>query len=151
MWRLGFAIPGSAQFWEEVPHKRPRAAQWPSRLAIISSYGRSGYVKGLFLQNLSVTGPFLVVDLVPDVVLAGRLVHRNALFFFQRIRVVHNDGTVVVPDAQQQLLTMAIKLHMGGYLTRLRLEGLDDLQGLLVDDVHLVGVGAEEQLGSGVA
>src|SRR5690554_1884683 len=79
-------------------------------------------------QGSSVTGPFLVVDLVPDVVLAGRLVHRNAFFFFQRIRVVNNDGTVVVPDAQQQLLAMAIKLHMGGYLAWLRLQGLDDFQ-----------------------
>src|SRR5690554_7221068 len=119
MWRLGFAIPGSAQFWEEVPHKRARAAQWPSRLAIISSYGRSGYVKRLFLQNLLVAGAFLVVDLVPDVVLAGRIVHRNALFFFQRIRVVNNDVTVVVPYAQQQLFAMAVKLHMGGYLAGL--------------------------------
>src|SRR5690606_26839 len=119
MWRLGFAIPGSAQFWEEVPHKRPRAAQWPSRLALIRSYGRAGSVKGLFLQILSVSGAFLVVDLVPDIVLAGGFLHRNAFFFFQRIRVVHNDGTVVVPDAQQQLFTMAIKLHMVRYLARL--------------------------------
>ena len=96
-------------------------------------------------------GAFLVVDLVPDIVLAGGFLHRNAFFFFQRIRVVHNDGTVVVPDAQQQLFTMAIKLHMGRYLARLRLQGLDDFQGLLIDNVHLVGVGAEEHICPGVA
>src|SRR5690554_7900243 len=68
---------------------------------------RCTILKARELVNQSVTGSFLVVDLVPDVVLAGRLVHRNALFFFQRIRVVNNDGTVVVPYAQQQLLAMA--------------------------------------------
>ena len=45
---------------------------------------------------------------------------------------------------------MAVEFHVRGHFSRLRLKRFDDLQGLLVDNVHLVSVGAEEHICPGV-
>src|SRR3546814_4469943 len=81
-----------------------------------SASGPSGMMRCLM------GGAFGVFDLVAHVVLAGRLVHRNALDFPQREAVVDDQRAVVVPDAEQQVASVAREFDMGGVLAGHRSE-----------------------------
>ena len=96
------------------------------------------------------TGTRRAGDLVVHIVFARRLDHGQALDLLQGLRVVHDHRALHIPDAQQCVLAVLVELDVRGGLARHRLQGLDDLQGALVDDVHLVLVGAEEHVRPGV-
>src|SRR5690606_26250066 len=83
----------------------------------------------------SVTGSLFPADLVPDVVLADRLFHRQALDLFERQRIVDDDRAVGFRQARQRIATVAGELDMSERLARLADDLPDDLQRLLVDDL----------------
>ena len=82
--------------------------------------------------------PFRLVDLVPHVVLADRLLHRQALHFLQRRRVVDDQRAVHFPQAGEHVLAVFRELDVGEGLARLGLEFGDDFQRFLVEDLHRV-------------
>ncbi len=102
------------------------------------------------IRSRSVRSAFGELDLVADVVLAGGLVHRDAFDLLQRLGVVDEQGAFGVPDAKQCVAAVIGELDVGGILARHRAQGVGDLQGLLVDQVHGVVVRAEEHVGPGV-
>src|SRR5690606_14815900 len=60
----------------------------------------------------SVTGAFLAADLVPDVVLAHRLAHRQAFHFLQGLGVEHDHRALVLPQAGQRVAAVAGELDV---------------------------------------
>jgi hypothetical protein len=82
-----------------------------------------------------VARPFRLADLVPHVVLADRLLHRQALHFLERRRVVDDQRAVHFPQAGQHVPAVLREFDVGEGLARFGLEFGDDFELVLVDDL----------------
>ena len=61
--------------------------------------------------------------------------------------IIDDDRAIILPDRDQRVAAVAGEFGMGHGLAWRGVERLDDLERLLVDDVHLVLVGPEEDIG----
>src|SRR5690606_21110780 len=138
------------QSWKLTSEKRRRWSRSQPRSAALSTGPASVGAGRSCMACRSVGSAFGKLDLVADVVLAGRLVHGNALEFLQGLAVVDDQGALGVPDAQEQVAAVAGELDVRGVLAGHGPQRMGDFEGLLVDEVHRVVVGAEENVGPGV-
>lgn len=92
------------------------------------------------------TGALRTCDLVVDIVFADRPLHRQALHFLQRLRIVHHQRTVHLPHRNQRVAAVARELDVRRGLARRRRHARHDIELVLVDDLQRVVCGTLETL-----